>query len=127
MRCATRRRPLQRQVTRDYTTSYVRFSPDAKFEIHSKWGAGPDAKTKQSVCLSLLLEPTFLAANAEFSKNTALFGTKLPTMYSALRVPTSTVPRGCAVVVVLRWRWLWLAERGLQPAGPTLDRPDYYI
>ena len=67
------------QVTRDYTTSHVRFPPSS-FDDHAFHGQGPDAKMKQSVCLSLELEPSFLRANAEFGQNPTLFGAKLPTM-----------------------------------------------
>ena len=70
-------------MTRDYSTSYVRFPPDAA-PTTGKTETPISSKRAQSVCLSLALEPTFLSANAEFSENPDLFGPKLPTMYIGL-------------------------------------------
>ena len=66
-------------ITRDYSTSNVRFPPDAA-PTTGQTGTAMSLKRMQSVCLSLALEPTFLSANAEFSQNPGLFGSKLPTM-----------------------------------------------
>ena len=69
-----RSRP-RKQVTIDYSTSFIRLpfastAPD--YDINANWGAGPDAKTKQGVCLTLELEPLFLSTKKEFDANPQL-------------------------------------------------------
>lgn len=71
-------------LTSDYTTSMVSVAPGSTFDVNGRWAAGPPAKVKQGVCLTLELEPEMLENNRIFASDQLLYGSQLPAQYIGL-------------------------------------------